>query len=77
MASEPKDNKGIMGGDPDVERNSEDNSSFGKGDILQLEHTDPVLNAKMHLVNNVSRLRTFQLNGQDPHFGNILISIGH
>ncbi|PSN70487.1 membrane transporter [Corynespora cassiicola Philippines] len=26
--------------------------SFGKGDILQLEHTDPVLNAKMHLVNN-------------------------
>jgi hypothetical protein len=27
-------------------------SSIGKGDILQLEHTDPVLNAKMHLVNN-------------------------
>jgi hypothetical protein len=26
--------------------------SIGKGDILQLEHTDPVLNAKMHLVNN-------------------------
>lgn len=24
----------------------------GKGDILSLEHTDPVLNAKMHLVNN-------------------------
>ena len=23
-----------------------------KGDILSLEHTDPVLNAKMHLVNN-------------------------
>ena len=27
-------------------------SSLGKDDILQLEHTDPVLNAKMHLVNN-------------------------
>lgn len=32
---------------------SDDASSLGaKGDILQLEHTDPVLNAKMHLVNN-------------------------
>jgi MFS family permease len=30
----------------------DDTSSLGKGDILQLEHTDPVLNAKMHLVNN-------------------------
>lgn len=29
-----------------------DVASMGKGDILQLEHTDPVLNAKMHLVNN-------------------------
>lgn len=29
-----------------------DDVSIGKGDILQLEHTDPVLNAKMHLVNN-------------------------
>lgn len=29
--------------------------SSGKGDILGQEHTDPVLNAKMHLVNNVSR----------------------
>ncbi len=28
--------------------------SFGKGDLLSLEHTDPVLNAKMHLINNVS-----------------------
>lgn len=27
--------------------------STGKGDVLGLEHTDPVLNAKMHLVNNV------------------------
>lgn len=30
----------------------DDTSSLGKGDVLQLEHTDPVLNAKMHLVNN-------------------------
>jgi len=30
----------------------DDTSSLGKGDILSLEHTDPVLNAKMHLVNN-------------------------
>jgi hypothetical protein len=30
----------------------DDTSSLGKGDILQLEHTDPILNAKMHLVNN-------------------------
>lgn len=29
-----------------------DAASLGKGDILQLEHTDPILNAKMHLVNN-------------------------
>jgi hypothetical protein len=29
-----------------------DDVSVGKGDILQLESTDPVLNAKMHLVNN-------------------------
>lgn len=27
--------------------------STGKGDILSLEHTDPVLNAKMHLINDV------------------------
>jgi hypothetical protein len=27
-------------------------SSLGNGDILQLEHTDPILNSKMHLVNN-------------------------
>ena len=29
-----------------------DNDSIRKGDILSLEHTDPVLNAKMHLINN-------------------------
>ena len=39
----------------DLERTmSGDAVSFGKGDILQLEHLDPALNAKMHLVNNVS-----------------------
>jgi hypothetical protein len=40
--------------DNDVEHATslDDASSLGKGDILQLEHTDPVLNAKMHLVNN-------------------------
>jgi hypothetical protein len=27
-------------------------ASLGKGDVLQSEHTDPVLSAKMHLVNN-------------------------
>jgi hypothetical protein len=36
----------------DVEDQHVDDISLGKGDILQLEHTDPVLNAKMHLVNN-------------------------
>jgi hypothetical protein len=36
----------------DVENQQDDVSSLGKGDILQLEHTDPILNAKMHLVNN-------------------------
>ena len=34
----------------DVE--SLETGSIGKGDVLSLEHTDPVLNAKMHLVNN-------------------------
>jgi hypothetical protein len=33
---------------------SDDTSNLGKGDILSKEHTDPVLNAKMHLINNVS-----------------------
>lgn len=33
---------------------NDDESSLGKGDILSKEHTDPVLNAKMHLINNVS-----------------------
>jgi len=29
-----------------------DRISVGEGDLLGLEHTDPVLNGKMHLVNN-------------------------
>ncbi|KAF2679394.1 membrane transporter [Lentithecium fluviatile CBS 122367] len=39
--------------DRDVEGETiPDDASLGKGDILQLESIDPVLNAKMHLVNN-------------------------
>lgn len=37
--------------------NNDNGSSLGKGDILSREHIDPVLNAKMHLVNNVSAVR--------------------
>ena len=55
MASNLDDKKG---GAADPERASIEAESFGKGDILQLEHTDPVLNAKMHLVNNVSTTDT-------------------
>jgi len=36
--------------DQDVER---DSVSIAKGDLLAQEHVDPVLNAKMHLVNDV------------------------
>jgi hypothetical protein len=35
-----------------VEQGLGETTSLGKDDILQLEHTDPVLNAKMHLVND-------------------------
>ena len=42
-----------------------------RGDVLGLEHTDPVLNAKMHLVNNAIdeigfttyQVKLFCLNG--------------
>ena len=34
----------------DIER---DDLSVGKGDLLSQEHVDPVINAKMHLVNDV------------------------
>ena len=40
-------------GEFDPERQQADNVSLGQGDILSQEATDPVLNAKMHLVNNV------------------------
>jgi hypothetical protein len=36
----------------DPELAPDDATSLGKGDILSQEHLDPVLNAKMHLVNN-------------------------
>ena len=42
----------VLGRDVENHATYDDTSSLGKGDILQLEHTDPVLNAKMHLVNN-------------------------
>jgi hypothetical protein len=44
----------------DLENYSE-TTSLGKGDLLSLEHVDPVLNAKMSLVNDVSptRMRAF------------------
>ncbi|KAE8824728.1 hypothetical protein PTNB85_09492 [Pyrenophora teres f. teres] len=46
----------------------DETSSLGKDDILQLEHTDPILNAKMHLVNNAideasEQAHLFVLNG--------------
>lgn len=44
--------KDVESGSPGV-LNDEDGSSLGKGDILSDEHTDPVLSAKMHLINNV------------------------
>ena len=44
--------KDLESGSPGV-LNDEDGSSLGKGDILSDEHTDPVLSAKMHLINNV------------------------
>lgn len=50
--SQSPEEKGAVGktASDDVERISFD--SLDKGDILSQEHTDPVLNAKMHLVNN-------------------------
>ena len=56
MASRPAyDDKA---GKADVARDVElehdfDAMELGKGDLLSREHVDPVLNAKMHLVNNV------------------------
>ena len=39
-------------GNAELGRTSSDETSIHKGDLLSLEHVDPVLNAKMHLVNN-------------------------
>lgn len=54
IADEKVDDKKVAG---DLEAASlDDTVSLGKGDILSLENTDPVLNAKMHLINNVSTI---------------------
>lgn len=50
--NDPNDKKVLDAREHDEENASGDAASIGKGDILQLEHTDPVLNAKMHMVNN-------------------------
>ena len=62
--SEPSDKKVLQSQDEENANIAyDDASSLGKGDILQLEHTDPVLNAKMHLVNNAigMNLRSLKL----------------
>ena len=52
MEYEKKDEKPpAYGQAPDLERHSSD-ESIQKGDLLSLEHVDPALNAKMHLVND-------------------------
>jgi hypothetical protein len=52
MATE--EDKKVVEQGVDIERASDDGVSVGHGDLLQLEHTDPILNMKMHLVNDVS-----------------------
>lgn len=55
MAAPVTDDKKIVDDTQDVERREDDDDiSIQKGDLLSLEHTDPVLNAKMHLINDVS-----------------------
>jgi hypothetical protein len=53
MADEKKsvDEKPISSGNV-VDEEALETRSIGKGDVLGLEHVDPVLNMKMHLVNN-------------------------
>jgi MFS family permease len=48
---EKKDGKETTTPAPDLERRSSE-ASIQKGDLLSLEHVDPALNAKMHLVND-------------------------
>ncbi|KAI9739696.1 MAG: hypothetical protein M1834_006415 [Cirrosporium novae-zelandiae] len=67
----PAEAKHAQARDPDLEQASTDNESIGKGDILSLEHIDPALNAKMHVVNDAIdeigwttwQLKLFFLNG--------------
>ncbi len=52
----------VMDKHVDLERDSE-TSSVSKGDLLSLEHVDPVLNAKMSLINDVGwHLASYQAN---------------
>lgn len=48
----PHEERDAEQGDDNALQMYGETSSLGKNDILQQEHTDPVLNAKMHLVNN-------------------------
>lgn len=54
MASFEKKANDLEGNDrpPVLMSDDIEDDSIHKTDILSLEHTDPVLNAKMHLVNN-------------------------
>ena len=69
MKDETKDGK-IFGNQPELERQLSD-ASIQKGDLLSLEHVDPALNAKMHLINNAIdeigfttyQWKLFMLNG--------------
>jgi hypothetical protein len=60
------DKKVVQEQDHDVEQQDAygETRSLGKDDILQLEHTDPVLNAKMHLVNNAIDEVSFEFLGE-------------
>lgn len=47
-----KDEKAYGTGQPPFEHHDSDEISLRKGDLLAQEDVDPVLNAKMHLINN-------------------------
>jgi hypothetical protein len=50
----PQDSEKVMGEEPKEVR---EGSLYEKGlDVLGLQDVDPALNAKMHIVNNVSRI---------------------
>ena len=74
MAEEKKssiEDKPPTAGGVVADEESLETSSLRKGDVLGLEHTDPVLNAKMHLVNDAIdeiglttyQVKLFCLNG--------------